>query len=309
MELRCSRRSLLGAASLVGASTIMQKSAAGAGKSPFSYALNTSTVRGQNLTLAEEIAVAGRAGYEGIEPWIREIESYRAAGGSLADLRKQLSDEGLRVVSAIGFSDWIVDDETRRKKALEQMRREMEMVAAIGGATIAAPPAGATEVEINLDAAAERYRALLDLGREQGVIPQLEVWGFSNTMRRLPQALYVASAAAHPDACILADVYHLHRGGSGFEALRLIDGAAMHAFHVNDYPAQPAAPELTDADRVYPGDGAAPLRQILRTLAASGFSGALSIELFNKEYWAQPADQVAATALSRLRRAVASALE
>ena len=41
---------------------------------------------------------------------------------------------------------------------------------------------------------------------------------------------------------------------------------------------------IADADRVYPGDGVAPIKQILRDLRAIGFRGMLSLELFNREY-------------------------
>ena len=41
--------------------------------------------------------------------------------------------------SVIGFFDWIVDDDVRRHLALEEARRNMEMVHQIGGKRIAAP--------------------------------------------------------------------------------------------------------------------------------------------------------------------------
>ena len=47
----------------------------------FVYGLNTSTIRGQELDAAEEIEVAGKAGYEAIEPWFRKINAHVEAGG------------------------------------------------------------------------------------------------------------------------------------------------------------------------------------------------------------------------------------
>ena len=75
--------------------------------SSFKYCLNTSTIRGQELSLPQQVQVAAEAGYDGIEPWIRDIEAYRDGGGSLADLAKQIEDAGLEVASAIGFANWI----------------------------------------------------------------------------------------------------------------------------------------------------------------------------------------------------------
>jgi sugar phosphate isomerase/epimerase len=77
---------------------------------------------------------------------------------------------------------------------------------------------------------------------------------------------------------------------------------------MNDYPATPPRSEIKDEHRVYPGDGIAPLRQILQTMIENGFNGALSLELFNREYWAQDPNVVAATGLAKMKSAVANAL-
>ncbi|MCA9232670.1 MAG: sugar phosphate isomerase/epimerase [Planctomycetales bacterium] len=278
-------------------------------KPRFRYCLNTGTIRGQELSLDQQIEVAAQAGYDGIEPWIRDIEAYVANGGKLEEIKKRLKDYGLRVESAIGFAQWIVDDPATRQAGLEEAKRNMELVQRLGGSHIAAPPAGATkDVQLDLFAAAERYRALLVAGAEIGVVPQVEVWGHSANLSRLGEAVFVAIESGHPDACLLPDVYHIYKGGSAFAGLEMIDGKSMHCFHMNDYPAEPPRESINDADRVYPGDGVAPLDQILKTLAEVGFAGALSLELFNREYWKQDAGEVARTGLKKMKDAVARAL-
>lgn len=275
---------------------------------PFRFALNTSTIMGQKLSLPEQIDVAAKAGYDGMEPWTRDLAAYQESGGALADLRKRIEDRGLTVVSAIGFAPWIVEDEAVRAKGLDQMRREMDWVAQLGGRWIAAPPAGATHTRVPLPAVAERYRKLLELGQQMGVIPQLEVWGASQTLGRLSEAVHVAIETQHPLACLLLDVYQLYKGDSGFEGLRLVAGSAMHTLHINDYPADPPRQTINDSHRVYPGDGIAPLPRILQILDETGFRGYLSLELFNREYWKQDAFQVAKTGLEKMQAAVQKAI-
>lgn len=317
MEIDLSRRKLLtGAAvatagltvgAVVPASTIAKEPRPD--NQPWSYCLNTSTIRGNSRSLVERIDISARAGYDAIEPWLREINEYVEAGGKLADLRKRIADAGLKVASAIGFAAWIVDDQQKRTEALEIARRDMDVVRQIGGTCIAAPPVGATRQQgLDLLKAAERYRALLELGDEMGVIPQVEVWGFSSTLGRLGEALLVAAESGHPNACLLGDVYHIYKGGSDFAGLRLIDGGAMHCFHMNDYPADPPRAEINDAARVFPGDGVAPLKEILQSLRATGFRGALSLELFNRDYWRRDALTVAKTGLEKMRAAVEKTL-
>ncbi|WP_164103904.1 sugar phosphate isomerase/epimerase family protein [Candidatus Laterigemmans baculatus] len=273
------------------------------------YCFNTSTVRGQQLSVPEQVRLCAAAGYDAIEPWIRDLRAYVEQGGSLTELRKQIEDAGLTVESAIGFATWIVDDEAERRAGLEEARRDMELLAEIGGRRIAAPPIGAHRLAVDapqptlLDIAA-RYRALLELGEQTGVTPQLELWGFSSTLSRLGELAYVAAEAGHPAACVLPDVYHIYKGGSDFAGLALFEASRIHCFHMNDYPATPPRSEIGDADRVYPGDGVAPLHQILTTLRRGGFNGHLSLELFNPSYWEQPAEEVARRGLEKMRAAV-----
>ncbi len=270
--------------------------------------LNTSTVRGHKLPVPEQINLAAKAGYDAIELWIGDLLNFVSGGGKLSDLKKQISDAGLIVPSAIGFAKWIVDDNTERAKGLEEARRDMDLLVSIGGMRIAAPPAGATDKPgLSLDAAAERYGKLLELGRQMGIVPQLEVWGFSANLHRLGQVAYVASEAGHEDACILPDVYHIYKGGSDFTALGMINPTKIHVFHINDYPAEPPRATIKDADRVYPGDGVAPLSKIFKPLFDGGFAGVLSLELFNPTYYARPADEVASEGLKKVKAAIAAA--
>jgi len=281
----------------------------GARDEPFGYCLNTSTLQGQKLDLVQLVEIAAQAGYQAIEPWVRELEGYVKNGGNLKVLGQRIRDRGLSVPSAIAFFEWIVDDEERRKKGLEEARRNMDLVQQIGGLRIAAPPTGATsQTDLNLLSAAERYRALLDIGEKIGVLPQVELWGFSRTLSRLGEATLVAMESGHPQACVLADIYHLYKGGSAIEGLRLMSGTAMHVMHCNDYPAQPPRAAISDAQRIYPGDGIAPIKTIFRTLRQIGFRGMLSLELFNRDYWKQDALTVARTGLDKMRNVVRNSL-
>jgi sugar phosphate isomerase/epimerase len=305
-----SRREWLSTTAVLGAAPALATENEKKDREPFRYCLNTSTIRGQKRKLIEAIDIAARAGYQAIEPWLDEIEQHVQSGGSLKDASKRLRDRGLEVPSAIGFAEWIVDDEARRKKAFERLKQEMDWLSQLGAQRIAAPPAGATnQADLSLSRVAERYRALLELGDRMGVVPQVELWGFSKCLSRLGEVALVAVETRHPRACILPDVFHLYKGGSDFAGLRLLSGAAVHVLHVNDYPADPPRATVTDAHRLYPGDGVAPYKEILHNLRDAGFRGFLSLELFNRDYWMQDALQVARTGLDKLRTAVRRASE
>lgn len=310
----CSRRDFMmavGAAaglSLAGVRSACANASAKAG--PFRYCLNTSTIRGQRLGIEKEVDVAAEAGYDAIEPWVRTVEEYVEAGGKLIDLRKRIEDRGLTVESAISFPRWIVDDDAVRAQAVEQVKREMDVLAQIGGKRIAAPPAGATnEPGLDLLKAAERYRTILEVGDQTGVVPQVEVWGSSKNLHRLGQSMFVVIESGHPKACLLPDAYHIYKGGSDFNGLRAISSAAIQVFHLNDYPADPPRETIRDSDRVMPGDGIAPLTQILGILLQNHSQAVLSLELFSKVYWEKDPLEVAKTGLAKMKAAVQKALK
>ncbi|EAQ80365.1 sugar phosphate isomerase/epimerase family protein [Blastopirellula marina] len=309
------RRDAFRLAGLAGASFWLGAAASRAAETPANddfgirYCLNMSTIRGQDLPLDQEVDIAAHAGYSGVEPWISKIAAYQQSGGSLDDLRKRIEDRGMQVESAIGFAQWIVDDDAARKKGLEDARRDMLLIKSLGGTRIAAPPSGATKgAKLDLLTVADRYRALCEVGAEVGVTPELELWGFSANLSRLGEVACVATEAAHPRACIMPDVYHIYKGGSDFAGLRVINGAAMPVFHMNDYPADPPRSTINDSDRVFPGDGVAPLTQIIRDLHAGGFRGAFSLELFNAGYWKRDALEVAQEGLAKMKASVRKAL-
>jgi 2-keto-myo-inositol isomerase len=314
----CRRRFIAGAGAAIGAVIAGQGKAIASrdngrantgSKGPFRYCFNTSTIRGQKLSLQKEIEITAEAGYNAFEPWVEKIHAYVGDGGNLKDIRKQVGDSGLTVESAISFFQWVVDDGGTRAKGLEQAKRDMDVLAQIGGKRIAAPPAGATrQAGLDLMKAAERYHTLLELGDRMGVVPQLELWGFSKNLHSLGEVMFVVIESGHPKACMLPDVFHIYKGGSDFNGLKYINARAINVFHINDYPAEPPRETITDRDRVYPGDGIAPLTQIIGDLHANGSSAFLSLELFNPAYWKQDPLDVAKTGLAKMKDSVNKAL-
>jgi sugar phosphate isomerase/epimerase len=274
-------------------------------KKPFRFCLNTSTISGQKPGLLKYIDIAATAGYDGVELWVNDIKEYIKAGNSLQSLATLLQSKNLSVENAISFTTWMVDDDAERKSGIAELEEEMKIMAALGCRRIAAPPAGVEKDKpLNFDAAGKRYREILALGRKYNVMPLLEFWGASGTLYNLGQALAIAAAADEADAKILPDVYHLFRGGSGFNSLTLVNGKVIDIIHMNDYPANKPREEQNDSDRVYPGDGAAPLKQILESLIEIGGTKVLSLELFNETYWKQDPLLVAKTGLQKMKQLV-----
>ena len=275
-------------------------------KSPFTFSLNMATIRGHKLGFVKELETASAAGFHSVEIWFDTWQEYLKNGGTIGDTKKLLNDLGIKVENSISFNEWIVDDETTRKKEIEQMKRDMGMLAEIGCKRIAATGKGiSTSPYPDFDIIAERYRTVLELGDASGVIPQLEMWGFMKNMSNVSEVLYMAMKTGNKSARILLDIFHLYKGQTSVDTLPFMDPMAVEMLHMNDYPATLSYEVITDADRVYPGDGVAPIKRILQILGRNSHPLVLSVEVFNKNYYTQDALIVAKTALSKLKAVVA----
>jgi 2-keto-myo-inositol isomerase len=276
------------------------------GKYKFTYCLNMSTIRGQNLGFIKELETAASAGFRSVEIWIDSMQQYLQNGGTIKDVKMRLDDLDLKVEDCISFNKWIVDDPGVRQQGIENMKKEMEMLAQIGCKRMAATGMGATDADVPaLDVIASRYRSILDIGATFGVVPQIEMWGFQKNLQDVAEVLYIAMKSRDPSARILLDVFHLYRGNTSLETLSLMDPNAVEMFHMNDYPTGFPYQTITDADRVYPGDGIAPIKQTLRILLKNRKTPlVLSTELFNKAYYRLDALTVAKTSLNKMKTIV-----
>ena len=267
--------------------------------SDFLFCLNTITIR--PTPLLEKVRIAGAAGYRAIEPWNDEITDYLHKGGSIADLKKALQDAGLKVVSVIALHGWSTAEGGEKVKVFEECRQRMDQAAALGSPYIVASP---PREAVDLDRATARFAELLALGRGAGVVPSMEFLGFSSGIKTLAGAWAIATGTGAADATVVADVFHLIRGGGALDDLLTIPGKRLANFHINDVPATPDPLTQTDADRVMVGDGVADLPRAIANLRTIGYRGPISLELFNRGLWEQDPADVARRGLGRIQALV-----
>ena len=252
---------------------------------PMRISLNTSTLLHYKLDVDVQIDMVSEAGFDGVELWMSDIKRYLENNGDLEFLKGKLENKGLVLENIIGFSKWCSDDPDERKAAIDQLRDEMMITAALGGEYIAAPVQGITQLDrTKYDAYAERYNAILELGDKTGVIPVIELWGMG-ALHKIADCAQIAIATGHPKATMLLDFYHVYRGGNAWDTIDILNGKKLPVIHMNDYPASPSHEKLKDSDRVLPGEGICPFDDVIPKLYHAGFRGGFSVELFNKGYW------------------------
>lgn len=265
----------------------------------YKIALNTSTLKPFDLTIKEQIYIAQKAGYDGIELWVKDIEDYIQKGGTVKELKKYIDDTGISFVNAIAFFKWSDEDETIRKQAFIQAEQEMQLLVELGCQAIAAPPFGNVK-EVSLPTMAHHFSQLTELARGIGIEPYLEFWGKAKKLSKLSEAMYVVLESGAHDVKILIDPFHMYTGGSSLDDLKYLNANSIGIVHVNDYPSLPTREEITDQDRLFPGDGIFHTEEFSKLLTQIGYNGYLSLELFTKNYRGKSALDVAAYGLKKI---------
>jgi sugar phosphate isomerase/epimerase len=253
----------------------------------FVYCLNTSTI--QPVPLLEKIRLAGKHGFAAIELWLNDVFAYLEAGGPLSDVIKAVADAGLYVPCMIAMKGWGDASNAEYPTALEECRRRMDLAARLGARyVVATPPRGKADLAV----VSQRYRDLLAIGREIGVQPAMEYLGFCESVYRVDQAWQIVQEAETPEATLVLDAFHTFRGGSSQDDVEKIPISRIANYHLDDAPATPPREQQMDPDRVLPGEGILDLGREMRWLRDHGYTGTISLELFNPTLWSQSPDDV-----------------
>ncbi len=298
-----SRSALTGAALAGGATGLVSQPSSSQtvryqnGKSPWPICLDFATIRPVK-TLKEKVDIAAEAGYDAVEPWDSDLEEYEKSGGDLREMNKYIRDKGMFVPSMIGLWGCLPESEEAFEESLPATRNRMRMASEIGCEFVQTIP---NKVGENYDRrfVADCYRRLIEIGIQDYNVKPALVFVEMFPLKTMGQALEIAADADHPEARIIPDVFHMYISKGGFEGLNLLQGNAIAIFQFNDAPKGMALEDMKDKDRVFPGDGILPLPKILKDLKATGYTGCISLELYNPDYYKKDMLEIAKTGLAK----------
>lgn len=244
-------------------------------------AINTSTLRMYELNVAEQINAAAETGFSGIELWMRDIIPYLESGVKKSELLRRIKDSGVDFFNAISFIKWAHPDDQIRNAALEDAKKELDIISSLNCRLIAAPIAKDTPMD-SLDNIAKRYAEFFALCSSFGITPMLEPWGHSPILNTIAKTAYTLICSKVPNPLMLLDVFHAYKGEDDLSYVEHLGGHMLGLLHVNDYPLIKPS-EITDKDRVNPFEGKAPYKKIMETMRSIGYNGYLSLETFPQQ--------------------------
>lgn len=163
----------------------------------------------------------------------------------------------------------------------------------------------ATPVEM----ATEHFARVCDRAAGLGLRVRLEFMPFSG-IPDLATAWEIVRGADRPNGGLTFDTWHYCRGAMDPALLASIPGDKIFGVQLADGAAEPVGDLLNDLlhHRRHAGDGALPLRDIVRTLDATGGLGSVGPELFSDAMDALDAREAGRSAADRTRDFLTAAL-
>ncbi|HTL30903.1 MAG TPA: sugar phosphate isomerase/epimerase [Tepidisphaeraceae bacterium] len=97
-----------------------------------------------------------------------------------------------------------------------------------------------------------------------------------------PGQMLELAAEVGPNVGLLVDAFHVHASGLSQEAVAEIPKDKIVLCHVNDCPKVPIY-AIQDSQRLIPGDGVIDLATFFRSIRKTGYTGPVSLEIFNAD--------------------------
>jgi sugar phosphate isomerase/epimerase len=266
--------------------------------------LNTATVL--PAALKEKLAIARRAGYDGVELFADDLESFAGSAAGRREIAERLEEHGMRTRRLLPprrLFPWhaMAPRDFRGLKA--GFDRLFELGRALGVTAIIMPVASG---EGTVADAREDFATACDWAEEWGLQLAYEPVGHTGKTSRVREAWDVVRHAGRANGGLFLDVFHFYRAGCTAEDLAGIPAERVLGVHLCDAIPLPREELIGSRHRAVPGEGGAGFETLLRQFWQAGYRDYFAVEILNPDLWAGDLLALATRAAEACRTAFAS---
>ena len=232
--------------------------------------------------LKEKLQAIAAAGFDGVEIFENDFLTY---GASAAEVGRMVRDHGLEITLFQPFRDFEGMPEPQRTRNLERARRKFEVTNELGTDLMLVCSNVSPASLGGIDRAAGDFNELGGLAAAAGVRVGYEALAWGRHVFDHRDAWEVVRRAEHKNIGLILDSFHTLARKIDPNSIRSIPGDRIFIVQLADAP-------LIDMDLLYwsrhfrnmPGEGDLPVVDFMRAVAATGYSGPLSLEIFNDQF-------------------------
>jgi 4-hydroxyphenylpyruvate dioxygenase len=232
--------------------------------------------------LREKLAAIASAGFDGVEIFEND---FLAFDGTPAEVGRMIRDHGLEITLFQPFRDFEGMPEPQRSRNFDRAERKFDLMQELG-TTLMLVCSNVSPLALGgIDRAAADFRELGERAGKRGLSVGYEALAWGRHINDHRDAWEIVRRADHPSIGLILDSFHTLARNIDVESIRSIPGDRIFIVQLADAP-------LIDMDLLHwsrhyrnmPGQGDLPVTNFMRAVAATGYAGPLSLEVFNDQF-------------------------
>jgi 4-hydroxyphenylpyruvate dioxygenase len=232
--------------------------------------------------LREKLAAIAAAGFDGIEIFEQDFIAF---DGSPRDVGRMVRDHGLEITLFQPFRDFEGLPEPLRARAFDRAERKFDVMQELGTDLILVCSSVHPEALGGFDRMAADFADLGDRAAARGLRVGFEALAWGRHVNDHRDAWEVVRRADRANVGVILDSFHTLARRIDPETIRRIPGDRIAFVQLADAP-------LIEMDLLYwsrhfrnmPGEGDLDVTGFMRAVAATGYAGPLSLEVFNDQF-------------------------
>lgn len=230
----------------------------------------------------EKLSAIAAAGFDGIEIFEND---FLAFDGSPRDVGRMVSDAGLAITLFQPFRDFEGLPEPQRSRAFDRAERKFDVMQELG-TDLMLVCSNVSPLSLGgIDRAAGDFHELGERAARRGLRVGYEALAWGRHIHDHRDAWEIVRRAGHPHVGLILDSFHTLARKIDVESIRAIPRDKIFIVQLADAP-------LIDMDYLYwsrhfrcmPGQGDLPVKDFMAAVAATGYDGYLSLEIFNDQF-------------------------
>ncbi|HBF29393.1 bifunctional sugar phosphate isomerase/epimerase/4-hydroxyphenylpyruvate dioxygenase family protein [Rhizobium sp.] len=230
----------------------------------------------------EKLSAIAKAGFSGVEIFENDFLAYDA---SPAEVGRMVRDHGLDITLFQPFRDFEGMPAPHRSRVFDRIERKFDLMAELG-TDLMLVCSNVSPISLGgIDRAAADFTELGERATKRGLRVGYEALAWGRHIHDHRDAWEIVRRANHPNIGLILDSFHTLSRKIEVNSIRSIPGDKIFIVQLADAP-------LIDMDLLYwsrhfrnmPGEGELPVVDFVRAVAATGYNGPLSLEIFNDQF-------------------------
>lgn len=233
-------------------------------------------------TLPEKLAAIAAAGFDGVEIFEADFLANDQPPKAVAQM---VRDHGLNITLFQPFRDFEGLPEPQRSQTFERAERKFDLMEQLGTDLMLICSSVSPLSLGGIDRAADDLAELGERAGRRGLRVGYEALAWGRHVNDHRDAWEIVRRADHANIGLILDSFHSLARKVPSDSIRAIPGDKIFIVQLADAP-------LIEMDMLYwsrhfrnmPGEGDLPVAEFMRAVAATGYDGPLSLEIFNDQF-------------------------